>query len=134
MNTEISLVTLKKLDKTGIACSGACAIHCLFLPFIAYISPAISNFLHNEWIHLGLLVLIIPLALKSFKKSLKIHSKRDPILLGSIGIILLVAAAAIESLHIEVQSLDKTLTGIGSLMLILGHTLNMSYLKKSYPS
>ena len=128
--TKMNLTALNNLDKVGITCSSACAIHCLLLPIIAFTFPVLSNSLHSEWVHLGLLITLIPTALVSFTKSIKIHSRYTPITLGTIGVSLLTSAIAVEMLQIKISYLEKTLTGIGSLLLITAHIYNMIYLRK----
>lgn len=129
MQTESNHIALNRLDKAGIICSGACAIHCLLIPVIAYSSPFIAKYFQNEMIHTGLLVVLIPIALINFTRSSKIHGNNKPLLIGILGIVLLVVAVLVESLHIEIPYLEKSLTGIGSLLLIAAHTINLKSLK-----
>ena len=131
MKTNSNFVILNNMDKVGIVCSGACAIHCLLLPMLAFASPTLSAFFENEWIHLGLLIALIPIAIISFYRSRKVHGNNSPVIFGASGIILLLTAVVLESFHIEIPYLEKTLTGLGSIILIIGHALNMSYLKRS---
>jgi hypothetical protein len=131
MQTQSNFIVINRLDKAGILCSGACAIHCLLFPVIAFASPTISSFLNNEWIHLGLLTALIPIALIAFIRSKRIHKKTNPILFGVLGIVTLVSAVLLEALHIEVANLEKILTGLGSVILILGHVLNIIALRET---
>ncbi|WP_372656111.1 MerC domain-containing protein [Halobacteriovorax sp.] len=131
MQNELSFVVLKKVDQTGIICSGACAIHCLLFPILAFASPAISNYLNNEWIHVTLVIALIPIAFFSFSRSIAIHGDKKPIVLGSAGILFLVSAIAVESLHIEIAGLEKSLTAIGSILLIAAHIFNIKGIKQS---
>lgn len=130
MDKRADFVVIGRLEKAGVVCSGACAVHCLLMPFLAYSSPAISHFFNNEWIHFGLLIVLIPVALISFSRSRKAHGNNGPSLLGSVGMVFLVGAIALESFHIEIANLEKILTAIGSLLLIVGHTLNLSLLRR----
>lgn len=131
METDLKFTVLKRYDKAGIICSGACAVHCLLLPVVAYSSPVISNYLKNEWIHIGLLVALLPIACIAFLKSKKIHRKSLPLILGTIGIAILFSAITLEAIHIEIQYLEKALTAVGSILLITGHLFNILSLKKS---
>ena len=131
MKSKLNIVSLKNLDKTGIVCSGACATHCLLLPILAFSSPTISSFLQHEWLHLGLIILLIPIALISFTLSMKVHNTQGPFFFGGAGIILLVLAVALEAIHIEIVNLEKVLTALGSFLLITGHAMNMKNLKKA---
>ena len=116
-----------KLDRVGIVCSGACAAHCMLAPIIALASPAIASYAENEWIHIVLLLLIVPVAAFAFYRSMKIHQKMYPTLLGGIGIVFLILAVMIESL-IEIEKLEVVLTVIGCVFLISGHIFNINCL------
>ena len=125
---------MQKLDKTGIVCSGACVIHCVLSPIIALASPAIASFFENEWIHIGLLVFLIPVAIFAFTRGLTLHQKTSPVLLGSAGIVVLLMAVAFESLlEIEIEHLEVTLTIVGCIFLISAHVFNIKYLRLARP-
>ncbi len=125
MQNQSQFVVLGKLDKAGIACSGACAIHCLLLPVIAFASPMISSLLHNEWIHIALLLTLFPIAMISFSKSYKVHKNIKASVFGGCGVVLLLLAFALEG-----HQISEVMTAIGSVSLIIGHALNMTYLRK----
>ena len=120
-----------KLDKIGIMCSGACAVHCMIAPILALASPAIAaGYFENESIHIALLLLIIPVALVSFYQSLKVHQKNYPIVLGGIGIVFVTLAVLYESVFsIEIEHLETILTVIGCAFLISAHVYNIRCLK-----
>ena len=128
MQTYSANKKLHSLDRVGIACSSACAIHCLLLPIIAFASPSLSALSDNEWIHLGLLCAVVPVALFSFIRSKKVHAHQAPLVLGSLGIVVLISAVLLESLHIEIPYLEKGLTALGSLALVIGHIKNTKLL------
>lgn len=125
-NETTTSVPNNLLDKSGIVCSGACAIHCVLAPIIALASPAIASFFENEWIHIGLLMLLMPIATLAFYRGLKLHKKICPVFMGSIGIMLLFAAIAFEALlKIEIEHLEITLTIVGCIFLISAHIFNI---------
>lgn len=131
MNQENSEETFKNLDRTGIVASGVCLIHCLFIPVIASLSPSISTYLQNEWVHRILLVLLIPIAFFSLNKSRKVHGNIVPSIFGAMGVLLLFVGVGIEIAHIEIPYLEKIVTSSGSFALVIGHFLNMISFKKS---
>ena len=56
--TTESDAQLESLDKAGIACSAACAAHCVLLPILAYIAPSLSIIGEQEWIHMTFRMLL----------------------------------------------------------------------------
>jgi hypothetical protein len=92
---------------------------------LIYLSPTYLSFLKNELIHLGLLVVLVPIALLAFYKSYKQFNILKPAIFGTLGISLLICAVLLEALHIEISYLEKVLTALGSIFLIIGHTLNL---------
>ncbi len=121
----------KTLDLAGILFSSTCAVHCALVPVIAFLAPSVSTQFEFEWLHVLLLLLIIPIAGFSFYRQTKYHGRKAPLVLGSMGVILLIAAYIAESLQVvEREGVEVMLTVIGSFLLILGHILNMRCLKK----
>ena len=126
MQTKNLVPVSFKWDRAGIACSIACVLHCTLIPALAFLSPTISSFFGNEWIHLGLLALLIPVAIVAFYRGQKAHSQKLPLLLGGLGMAFLIFAIATESiLHIE--KLETLLTIIGCIFLILAHFFNIKF-------
>ena len=117
-----------KVDKAGIACSGMCAIHCALSPIIAFSSPGIVRFFENEWIHIGLLILIVPIAIFAFIKGHNVHHNIKPFALGFIGLVLLLSAVILEAIfNIEIEYLETILTVFGCVILTIAHFLNIKY-------
>ena len=134
-----SSVVRTQFDKFGIICSGACAAHCLLTPFIALASPAFAKFFENEWIHIGLLFFVIPIALIAFYSGYKSHKQHRLLILGFLGVFLLLFAVVAELFfHIEIEYLEFILTALGSTCLIMAHLSNMNLInsksKKSIPN
>ena len=115
------------LDKVGIICSGACVLHCMSAPLLALASPVIVSFFENEWIHLLLLVLIVPMAIIAFYSGYHSHEKIKPSLLGGLGVLILLSPF-IGGLLSEYERL---LTFIGCAFLITGHYFNLKFQKDS---
>lgn len=113
----------KSLDMTGIFFSSLCAAHCLLLPTVASFAPTVTHQFENEWVHIGLLLALVPLALVSFSKSIKKKRNYKPMVVGGIGIVSLVSAVALEGL--EIPNLETILTVIGSILLVTAHYINL---------
>jgi len=121
---QIDQQTCNSLDVAGITFSALCAAHCLLLPLMASMIPTFTQFLDNEWIHLGLLFLLIPIALVSFISRRRVHLNSKPLIFGSLGIILLVAAVLSEGFG--PHELETILTVAGSVLLIMAHLINFN--------
>ncbi len=105
------------LDGMGIGLSGACIIHCLFLPVIISLLPVLEGWFAAEWVHQFMVLLATPVAGFAL---FKITQRR--FLIGTVmvlGIIFLLAGAFLEALH----DYETALTVSGALMLTGGHLL-----------
>lgn len=79
-------------DALGIAASVACAIHCAILPIMLTSLPVLGiNIINNIWFEIGMIVLAAAIGFYSLRHGYtKHHHKKLPIVLFSIGIILLI--------------------------------------------
>lgn len=133
-NTAVQdLSDKQRLDRAGIICSVVCATHCSLPLIIGLISPNLSSYFENELIHFLLLIIVIPLALTSFLKGKKTHKSVRPMLLGSLGsLVLLIAVLTEHYFDLGINRIGFYLTLIGSFTLIYGHLLNIVLTKKSF--
>lgn len=116
----------RALDKTGIIFSVACAVHCSLPLILSFLGPNLSLHFENEWIHLILLIFIIPIAIISFVVGRQEHKSNAPFALGVVGMSTLILAVTAEHLfHIHEESLEFSLTLLGSLLLVAGHIYNI---------
>lgn len=110
------------LDVAGITMSALCAAHCLLLPVLGSLLPSLTQLLEFEWVHLGLLTVLIPSALVSFISRKRLHRNPKPLVLGCGGIFFLVAGVSAEGVGSGL--LETALTLSGSCLLIFAHYLN----------
>lgn len=119
----------KRFDSLGIVLSGICLIHCAVLPILLTAFPFIpQNHDHDIFFHWLMIALIVPLALFLFAKTYKLHGLKGPIILGSVGsILLLLGPIAISVLEHSDSShvFDRVVTTAGSLFLMVGHFINL---------
>ena len=119
-------INLKRLDWAGILCSGACALHCLLTPVAAFMLPSATSFFENEWFHIFMILLIIPIAVVSFVKQRRSHGDWSPLRYATLGILSLFAPFLFDYLfHIHDHQLEIALTVIGSSLLVYGHLQNI---------
>lgn len=137
-------VKTQSLDKTGILLSGLCIIHCIAAPFLVFISPWLAQLFDSKWSHLGIFLFIVPVAYLTFYKFYKNHRNKKPMILGTIGILLLglallspghawvMEAGKVHSHNKEhFHYVDTIINVIGSLVLMSGHWLNIKIHRNS---
>ena len=114
--------TRPPLDATGIIFSSLCFLHCLAVPFIA--TGALA-WVASEVIHIGLTIVLAGVVLLVALPSYKQHRHAVvPTLLLS-GLALLIVAVLTEGVLGE--SAETSLTALGSVVLLLGHVLNLRF-------
>lgn len=87
--TRASVSTL--LDKFAISASAICAIHCLTLPLLVAVVPAISaTFFGEERFHQMLLWIVIPMSAIALTLGCRQHKDRAVALLGVVGLLVLI--------------------------------------------
>jgi hypothetical protein len=118
------------LDKFAVSTSALCAIHCLFLPVIISVFPAIgSTAFGEESFHMWLLICVIPLSLVALTMGCKQHKNWLVAILGFIGISILVFAAAYGH-ELLGHDGERIVTLIGVSTIALGHLQNYKYCRR----
>lgn len=111
------------LDKTGVAVSFICVLHCLFLPILLIASPALgATFLGEEAFHRALLLLIIPSSVIAFFLGCRRHKDNAVIGLAITGLLCLIVAAIFG--HDYGERFEHILALLGSVVLIAAHVRN----------
>lgn len=117
-------------DRSAISLSVLCALHCLLFPLAILLYPNFFSFLPNdETFHFFILFIIIPVSFYALYKGAKIHKSSSIIIIGIFGISILVLALIFG--HDIIGELgEKTLTLIGSVLMIIAHVKNYSFCLK----
>ncbi len=111
-------------DKSAIAVSTICALHCLILPVAVVMYPSTLGFLPgDETIHLALLFVVIPISSFALFRGAKVHKKGKIFAVGTCGLFILVLAVAFGH-DILGEIGEKVLTVIGSLLVVTAHIQN----------
>lgn len=122
-------------DNWGVALSFLCALHCIALPFMALVFPLFAHYLDNNYIHIILFIVLIPISFIAFVKQKKHHQKLTPTVLASIGLtclligIILGQQSAHHHHHHHQLSGEEAFSAIGSVMLVIAHLLNLKHLR-----
>ena len=106
-------------DKSAIALSVLCALHCLLLPAAIVLYPSTLGFLPgDESVHFALLFVVIPISAYALIKGGKVHKSHKVFITGIGGLLVLVAAVVLG--HDIVGEIgEKILTVLGSIIVIL---------------
>ncbi len=116
--------TRPPLDATGITLSALCFLHCLAVPLIA---TGMLAWMASEVIHIGLTIALAGVVVFVAWPSYQRHRRAVvPALLG-VGLIVLIVAVLGEDALGEYA--ETALTALGSVVLILGHILNLRFRK-----
>lgn len=128
--TTISNIS-PSLDKYAILTSSICAIHCLSLPLIVGVFPALSTSIFGqEQFHVLLLWLVIPLSLVSLTLGFKQHHSGLVALLGLSGLTVLILAGTIGHDTLG-EAGERIATLLGATLIAAGHLRNYKLCKQS---
>lgn len=120
---EVFEVQTERWDRIGLFLSGLCAIHCVATPLLVLALPVLGNFFEQEWVHLILALLVVPVGVFAFWSGYKHHQQIKVFALGLVGLLLVGGASLVPHEWVEVQGHDMV-TITGSVFLIAAHLLN----------
>ncbi len=105
-------------DASAIGLSMLCLAHCLLLPVLAALLPALGTWAQAEWVHPVFAAIAAPLAGTALWRAHR-HRPLPPVLvaLALLGLTGLVAGAVLHAL-------ETPLTVTGSLLLASAHVWN----------
>ena len=111
-------------DKSAIALSVLCALHCLLLPAAIVLYPSTLGFLPgDESVHFALLFVVIPISAYALIKGCKVQKSPKVLITGISGLLVLVAAVVLGH-DILGEIGEKILTVLGSIIVIIAHVQN----------
>lgn len=119
------------LDRVAISTSALCAVHCLCLPILLSVLPALgATFFGQESFHVVLLWLVIPLSIVALGMGCRKHKNWMVALLGAAGLILLIIAAAFGHDFLG-ETGERLATLAGALFIGVGHFRNYTLCRRS---
>ena len=126
------IFTTESGDKAAIGLSFACALHCLMVPLLLALFPSATlSGLGDERIHLGLLLLIIPISVFSLTLGCRLHRSLTVVALGVAGICILTFSALVAH-DVGGESLETAGTLLGSGVVALSHALNFKFCRAAH--
>jgi MerC mercury resistance protein len=86
-------------DRLGVIASVLCAIHCAVAPLLLFILPSFGRVWAHPASHWGMVLLVVPVAGIMMMHGFRRHRRRWVIGCGSLGILLVLAGAALPYLE-----------------------------------
>jgi hypothetical protein len=115
-------------DLLGITLSLTCLVHCLALPLLILLAPAVSRWVAApEWMHAAILLLALPAATFAMKDGWRRHGRVAPAALAATGVSFLAAGLAAHEGWMALpdpEFADRLLTSLGAVTLATAHLLN----------
>lgn len=112
------------IDKLAVSSSTICAIHCIALPFLVSVFPAIgATVFGGEEFHILMLWAVIPASLIGLSLGCNKHRNFSILSLGFIGVAILVFAAFFgHDLFGDIG--ERGVTLLGAVMIAIAHIRN----------
>jgi len=119
------------LDKTAIVFSTLCVLHCLALPLLMVLLPALAILpLNQEMFHLGMVMCVLPTSIYAITLGCKKHKKLSVAYTAGLGLIALVAAVVFGEGHLG-EIGEKLLTTFGAVIIASAHLKNYKLCQQS---
>ncbi|WP_447751938.1 MerC domain-containing protein [Sphingopyxis fribergensis] len=115
-------------DLVGIGLSATCLIHCLALPLLILLAPALSRWIAlPEGVHAMILLLALPAGAIAMRDGWRRHRRLMPAILAAIGLVLLALGLSAHEGWIAMadpEAADRLSTSAGALTLAAAHLAN----------
>ncbi|WP_260580517.1 MerC family mercury resistance protein [Sphingopyxis sp. PET50] len=115
-------------DLTGLALSATCLVHCLALPMLLLLAPALGHWIAlPEWTHAAILLLALPAAAVAMRGGWRRHGHMAPPLTAAAGLVLLALGLAAHEgwiVFADAAAADRLFTSAGALGLTGAHLAN----------
>lgn len=109
------------LDGFAVCASSLCTLHCIGLPLLFALLPALATRVDpGETFHIVILAIAIPTSLVALRGGRRRHGKRLPLFFGLSGLL----AMSIGALLVEGALHEAAWTLTGSALLAGAHILN----------
>ena len=119
------------LDRLAVSTSAICALHCLLLPLMVGLFPALSaTVFGQEAFHVWLLWLVIPLSVISLFLGCRVHKDLVVAGLGLVGVGTLITAAMFGHDGLG-ETGERIATLIGAGFIAASHLRNYSLCRRA---
>ncbi|MDP2561181.1 MerC domain-containing protein [Psychrobium sp. 1_MG-2023] len=124
-------IVTTSLDKSAIALSILCLIHCLALPVFLVLFPVIAiTAINQELFHALLLLCVLPISIAALIMGCKQHNQLSVAFYGGLGLVALVVAVTYGESQLGAMG-EKVLTTIGTVIIAFAHLQNYKLSKTS---
>lgn len=113
-------------DKTGMAASVLCIMHCILTPLVAASLPILAS--TEKSTHIGLTICLMAIGLIAFIPGYRTHGRLRTLILGMSGFIMLCVAVIMPE-GMASETLETTFTVLGGGFLIAAHMSNLYFCK-----
>ncbi len=110
------------LDRTAVALSGLCLLHCLAVPFIVGLLPFAGQIGNNHF-HLQMLLVVVPVSVLALTLGFRRHGRVAVLWGGAVGLLLLFAGATVVHDQLGILA-DRSVTIAAALTLAVAHFYN----------
>ena len=118
-------------DRMAISASSLCALHCLALPVILSVFPAVGGvFFGEEAFHVWLIWAVVPLSVLSLLLGCTRHKSTMVIYCGLAGVSILIVSALLGH-EILGEISERVSTVAGSVIIAFAHMKNFSLCRQS---
>ena len=113
------------LDRTAIALSGLCVLHCLAMPLVLLLLPFLGQLTDGHF-HLQMLIVVVPVSTIALSLGYRRHRRLAVLAAGAAGLLLLFVGGT--WMHYEIGIIaDRATTIAGSLLLASAHFYNSRF-------
>ena len=114
-------------DKTAIGLSLLCVVHCLALPVVIVLAPAVSSLaIADESFHLWMVAVVIPVSAYALVLGCRKHRRMSVLVTGGIGLFVL-AATPFAGHDLLGESGETALTLVGASLIAWSHLQNYRF-------
>jgi hypothetical protein len=118
------IVYAPTLDTLGVAASSLCLVHCLLMPLVILMLPALSaSIVHNEATHYLLAVFVTIFCLTAVVPGYLRHSRKEVLFLMLVGLSLVLFATFVAG-PVLGESWEVPLISVGNLLVVGAHVFN----------
>jgi hypothetical protein len=124
-------IRIRRWDAIGVVVSAACILHCIAVPLLLGLLPALGlGFLAKDGFHQILAVVVLLVAAVAFVPGYRLHKKNGVLVFGLSGVVLLGGAAFYPDLPTGVEAI---ITSSGGALLVTAHILNRRAANHTHP-
>ncbi|MEL6368063.1 MAG: MerC domain-containing protein [Pseudomonadota bacterium] len=115
------------IDRVGMLLSAACVLHCALIPLILIFGSthAFGGAAMDEFIHIAMGVVVIPVSGLAFWGGWLRHRRDHVLVIGALGMLLIVVGATVMHDWLGLVG-DIVVTTAGSVLLIYAHWQNQA--------